>query len=640
MIKKPPTVHFHELRIRHLPLWLMGYVIFIIFAIFLSYYLNTLPPSSSKLTNAYYFADEVDLPLELKVDTATRVELPDMETAEQGVRKEGWYKIVVPANHLELTDQRLCIYLPMVNQNVEVFLNDRWLGNGGRMESPIDRNYNNPLIFNFSKNDLAPNHNAFYIHVKGLLPRWTYLGEVYVASEATLKPIYEKQKLLRVNLVIFTSIALMFTSLFTALLWLLRRKKAELYYLWYSLAELLWAIHDTNLFIKRIPVSDVVWESLVSLSIGWSILCFLFFIHRYTGQYNVNTDRMIFFLGVLFTLPFAYQDFNWVVFYGYQAWLLFVLIVGLYAVIFMLKRYINTRDQNILVMLLASGVMIAFGVHDLLATQAILPPSSPYIMSISALLIILVISTLLIRRFVASLDVVEHYNESLQKQVQLKESQLKQEYQKTQKLQKQQILNNERERIMRDIHDGIGGQLVSTLAAIESPDATMTQVRDNLKIALQDLRLVIDSLDGDSQDLIMILGTLRTRLEALLLQANIKLIWKVQDLPILEEFGPEKALNTMRIVQEAITNVIKHSGASQLTMSAYPEVIEGKEVVVVSVVDNGCGIKQIPNLTGGRGMLNMRSRAASIDAQIAIKNNAPTGALITLTFNTNICLPT
>lgn len=616
-------------RINNLTLWFCGYLAFIAFAIFISYYLNAQPPSTSALHQATYVASDVDHPKDLQRNLYTDVTLPDMKTAELQERTEGWYVIPIPKNKASFDVSRLCIYLPVVNLNVEVFLNDKWLGNGGRMESPVDRNFNRPLIYNFDRNDLNENNNVFYVRVKGLLPRWTYLGGVYIAPESTLYPIYEKQKLLRVNLIIFTSIALVFTSLFTAILWLLRRKKEETYYLWYSFAEMLWAVHDTNLFIKRIPVSDSLWESLVTLTIGWSILSFILFIHRYTGNYSEKVDQGILWLGIAFTIPFGYQDFEWVVFYGYQVWMFYVLSVGIYGGVFLLRSYIKTKNQNLLMMLFAGTVMIAFGVHDLLATLAILPPSSPYIMSISALLIILVISSLLIRRFVESLKVVEHYNESLQEKVLLREKQLRLEYQKTQKLQKRQVLNDERERMMRDIHDGIGGHLVTTLAAIDSSDATIGQVKENLTIALQDLRLIIDSLDGESQELTVILGTLRVRLEGLLQQANIKLIWQVEDLPMLEEFGPEKALNTMRIVQEAITNVIKHSGASELIVAAYPEVLDGKQFTVVSIADNGFGFDYNRSLIG-RGILNMKSRAIKIGAQLVVEKNAPNGALIKL----------
>jgi signal transduction histidine kinase len=159
---------------------------------------------------------------------------------------------------------------------------------------------------------------------------------------------------------------------------------------------------------------------------------------------------------------------------------------------------------------------------------------------------------------------------------------------------------------------------------------TMKEVKNNLKIALQDLRLVIDSLDGDAQDITTILGTLRMRLGDLLKKGNIELIWKVQDLPMLEEFGPEKSLNTMRIIQEAITNVIKHSGATRLTISTYSLEKNGGILAIVEITDNGCGM--IKGTPMGRGLYNMKQRAQRMDALIEIKLKNKTGVSVLLVF--------
>ena len=618
----------HPLRVKNVGLWFSFYLIFIIFSVYISYYLNTLPPIKSELSVATLTISTADIPDNIKYKKVIPVSLPDRKMAEKLDITESWYTISIPDRMTLLKSQKLCIYIPFLGHNIEVFLNQQWLGNGGKMQSPIDRHTNHPLIFSFDRQQFKSTNNKLYIHLKGIHPEWTYLGKIYLGSEALLKPIYHKQKFLRINLVIVTTIALVFTSIFTALLWFLRRK--ETYYLWYSGAELLWAAHDTNLFLKQIPFSDAVWEAFIPLSFGWSILFFVFFIHSYIGKFNYKIDQFILFSGIALSIPFFFLDFSWNIFYGYKVWFIFILLIGVYITHFMMKHYLKTNDKNVLLMIFATFITMLFGIHDLLAATTLLPASSPYIMYLSAFLIILVISSILIRRFVASLNIVEHYNEVLQKQVKEKERELKQEYKKTQELQQQQILNTERERIMRDIHDGIGGQLVTTLAAIESPDMTMKEVKNNLKIALQDLRLVIDSLDGDAQDITTILGTLRMRLGDLLKKANIELIWKVQDLPMLEEFGPEKSLNTMRIIQEAITNVIKHSEATQLTISTYSLEKNEKILAIVEITDNGSGM--IKGAPAGRGLYNMKRRAQRMDASIEMNSNNNTGMSVLLIF--------
>ncbi|RTZ65682.1 MAG: hypothetical protein DSZ29_03995 [Aquificaceae bacterium] len=615
-------------QVKNIKVWLLIYLLFICSVVYVSYSLNENPPHNTEISQGLFIASNAPTPSSIKEGEKVSITLPDMYTAKKLDVREGWYILPVPDVLLPNLKDKLALYVPKLSTNIEVYINHQWLGNGGRIDETASKNTHHPLVFYLDKKQLKDKGNTLFIHIKGGLPIWTYLSKVYLGDEKTITPIYEKQEILKVTLVIVITIGLVLTALFTLLFWFLRRE--ETYYFWYFLAEILWATHDLKLFIKKVPFSNTLWETITILAIGWSIISFILFIHRYLLHYNKKTDRLIFLLGCLFSLPFLYQDITWITFYGYKVWLLFVATSGIYVFFFMLTNFKKTRDQTVLLMLMTGFIMLLFGMHDLLAVNAIILPSSPYLLYFSAILIVSVISSLLIRRFIENLKIVENYNDQLKWQVKKKQQQLESEYKKTQKLQEQQILNEERERIMRDIHDGIGGQLATTLAAIDSPDLTKDDIKDNLQLALQDLRLVIDSLDGDSQDITTILGTLRMRLGSLLEKADIKLIWKVQELPLLEEFGPENSLNIMRIIQEAITNVVKHSGATVLTISTYEEEKEGKTYSVVEVADNGCGIPE--NSTKGRGVVNMKRRAININASFKITSPKIKGSIIKLLF--------
>src|SRR5260370_17986913 len=69
-------------------------------------------------------------------------------------------------------------------------------------------------------------------------------------------------------------------------------------------------------------------------------------------------------------------------------------------------------------------------------------------------------------------------------------------------------LARERTRLMRDLHDGLGGQLVSIVALSERGDAG-APIGDAARAALKDLRLVIDSMDDIGGDLMLALGSCR-----------------------------------------------------------------------------------------------------------------------------------
>lgn len=189
-------------------------------------------------------------------------------------------------------------------------------------------------------------------------------------------------------------------------------------------------------------------------------------------------------------------------------------------------------------------------------------------------------------------------------------------------LQTREVLSEERERIMRDMHDGIGGILVSTLAMLEAGETDMNRIETALRAALDDLRLMIDSLDTlEDQHLSLALGMFRTRILPRLKDCGLSIDWPVIDLTETNDPGPHQVLQIMRILQEAITNVIKHAQASKLlvrvTQNSHP--VEAAHTLI-EIKDNGIGF--CGNKGKGRGIKNMRHRAHSIGAEIKINDSS------------------
>ena len=176
----------------------------------------------------------------------------------------------------------------------------------------------------------------------------------------------------------------------------------------------------------------------------------------------------------------------------------------------------------------------------------------------------------------------------------------------------------ERERLMREMHDGLGGQLVSTLALVQSGGALPEDVEEGLKDAIEDLRMVIDSLSPMEGDLGALLGTLRSRMERRLAQQGLSFRWEIQDLPLLTWLGPEAAVQVLRIVQEAITNVIKHARAATITVQTGRQANRlGRGGVFVAVTDDGEGFAE--SSAAGRGLHNMRARASRVGGELIIQ---------------------
>ena len=606
-------------------IWFAFFFVYVIGAFYFSYLWLPKLPDQFRLQSGQVIESSSATPHALTSLDKQTVMLPDWDTPGHLNAKSLWY--LIPFNADTVTSQKHAIYLPRVSQNAEVFLNNYWLGNGGSMQSPVSRNRDHNLIFNFDSRILKPQENILAIHLVGESPKRSYLGDVYIGPEQLLKNHASLNKHLHIDLVMVITICLLFTSIFISILWLLRQ--SDTYYLWYAIFSLLWVFHDYNHFIRNLPIPTALWETLAPMTFGYSMLSIIFFIHRYEGHYSTKIEKILLTYVVALSLPFLNQDLEWIMFYAYHIWSPAIALIGFYALYFILGTYNRTKQDRLIPIFIGGFAIMVFGPHDLLLALQVIPKQSPYMMHFAALLVIVVIGTTLITRFVQSMNVVEHYNRQLQAEVHRNTSDMEYSYRQVQKLMRKYTVAEERQRIMRDIHDGIGGQLVAILASLDSGEVAQTQLKADIKSALQDLRLVIDSLDEESDDLPTLLGMLRMRLSDQFANAKLKLHWKVEDLPRIDNFGPAKVLNTMRIIQEAITNAIKHSDADNLTISTELMSSDGGEnYACIIVSDDGCGT--LPDEARGRGLLNMQKRADQIGGDLHITANKGTGVSVRL----------
>lgn len=180
--------------------------------------------------------------------------------------------------------------------------------------------------------------------------------------------------------------------------------------------------------------------------------------------------------------------------------------------------------------------------------------------------------------------------------------------------QKEMLLMRERERMTREMHDGLGGQLVSTIAMLERGRSTQSEVTEALRRALDDMRIVIDSLDPTTTDLTTSLGKLRARLEPLVRRNGMLLRWRFENVRGLDDYPPEQSLHFLRIIQEAVTNAILHAKASEVSVSIRAGDARG-DVLSIEIRDDGRGFR--PDAApGGRGIAHMKSRAKALGAEL------------------------
>ena len=176
----------------------------------------------------------------------------------------------------------------------------------------------------------------------------------------------------------------------------------------------------------------------------------------------------------------------------------------------------------------------------------------------------------------------------------------------------------ERERYIRDMHDGLGAELVSTLAAAKTGKLSQEALVDSLQSCLDQMRLAIDSSGVGTEDLTAALANLRYRMEPRLRAAGIRLVWDVSGMPDDFACPPELSFCALSVLQEALTNAVKYSGADRLEVKAS---VNGG-ALQLSAADNGRGMApgavSDRSQGNGLGLANMGRRVREAGGELSV----------------------
>jgi signal transduction histidine kinase len=199
-------------------------------------------------------------------------------------------------------------------------------------------------------------------------------------------------------------------------------------------------------------------------------------------------------------------------------------------------------------------------------------------------------------------------------------------------LERSKAILDERSRIMKDMHDGIGGQLIASLALVENEKDSVIKetITEILKHCIDDLRLIINSLSSSANTLSALLADFKYRMSKRLDSMDIRLVWVVEDAIDHIQLQPQQGLNILRILQESFTNTLKHAKASKIQLHAYQE----DEHIVIHIEDNGHFTAS--DNCYGQGIQNMKWRAEQLSANVAIQASEKGGCSVTLSIPTSI----
>jgi signal transduction histidine kinase len=515
------------------------------------------------------------------------------------------------------------VYVESLGMNAEVLLNGRPVGDAGRMEDPVRRNWARPLLFDLVPSSVRAGENVLRVRVASDEPHFGFLGNVYVGPIDRLMPAYDARYALKVTAVWIITACQVLVALFTAALWL--RWRDEESYGWFAVATIAWAATHLSLLVTDPPLRSAAWTATFVLSLGvWASLetCFVVAFLGYRRSWLARLSLWTGVAGAVTVAALAATRSPLVLDAG-LAWLTVLLALGP-ATVAMTIRALGERGSGAAAALpnLLGLTVVPCALHDWMVLVGLIGGGIDFFLPYVALPAVVGMSWALLRRFVVALRDSEAAVAELGRRVREKHDQLEGAYRRLREVERTRVLADERERIMREMHDGLGSHLVSSLALIEA-EAPRAQVSEALRGALEDLRVMVDALVPIEGDLVTALAMLRSRLAPRLEAGGVHVQWSVDNLPPVSPLGPHAVLQVLRIVQEAITNVLKHAGARSLVIRCGAGTSSaGAGGVVVEVTDDGRGLGQAPR--AGRGLASMRRRAQTLGGEVVVSSSAGT----------------
>jgi signal transduction histidine kinase len=258
-------------------------------------------------------------------------------------------------------------------------------------------------------------------------------------------------------------------------------------------------------------------------------------------------------------------------------------------------------------------VLVVLGAHDLARWTGYVSYENLLLAPYATPFLILALGTTVVTQHLNTLRTLARTNELLEQRVDEKVREAQLAHARMNEVLREQAVLRERQRIMTDMHDGIGADLLGLLGVAREPRLDTTEVSRRVTHILADLRAIVDSLEPVEGDLGVVLGNIRYRMRAAIEQSGIQLAWQVEPLPLVAGLTPEKVLPVQRIVMEAISNALQHSGATLVTVSARAR----DDQVEVVIEDNGKGY-DATSMRTGRGLRSMRARAQGAAIQLAM----------------------
>ena len=544
--------------------------------------------------------------------------LPDnWNLSRPGVGGFAWYRVDFD---LRQDQQQLsALYVPRFSMNGVVYVNGEFVGGDGRFAEPTARQWYRPHLYQVPQKLLKLGPNVIHIRIKAYANNRGGLSELHFGAAAPVEAMWQQRQFWQVTSIQITSAITLGLSALAFVAWSLNGFGSA--YGYFAAGALVWALRNTHFLFTNIPVPAPVWEVLVATSLMWVMVLISMFVIRFANKSYPVAERWM--AGYVVAVPFII----WLA--GTQHLALAItlcysvqLLIGAWILKLLVDLVRRERSTNTALLLFASLIMYALATLDFVTQADALNYSRPYNLHFGAPIMFTVVALNMFQRFAESRRRADELALSLEARVAQKNQELQQTYEALRRVEATQLKAQERGRIMQDMHDGLGSQLVSSLAMAQGGGLSSAQTYDLLRSCIDDLRLAIDTSTDSRDSLALALGNLRFRMEPRLKAAGITLRWNTQGLLDHLPLPVEQQLPVLRVIQETITNTLKHAQAGALEVT----VASSEHALRIEIADDGIGfdVDAARRTATGKGLNSLEKRARMLAAELRV-DSSPAG---------------
>lgn len=559
------------------------------------------------------------------------VSLPDLGWLERWHDYQGWalYRVVFRADCFQKgqLDDPLTLVISYLNAAGAIYINNQLLHRDVSLSEPLTQGVNTPRHWILAAADRHTDTlNTLHIYVKGIPQRIPAgLGSVVIAPYHEAMPLYNAWLWSKLRIP-WMSITVSFAFGLASLVVWIKNRQLNVFF-WYGAVNLAWVLFYGVLQLQDPwPLSNTRMILKVSnVAFVFYVACFCMLLWRFAEHRSPRLESGLWACVAVASIALFYvQSSFWEPIVYIVVFLLFVILLLIAFIQFLIFTIANLRTERVIVSI-TLVIFIMIMLHDLslifVSTKSGEPTIwAPYA-TLPAALCMAIVMTLFSRRTIRRLT---SFNTALESEIEVARQTLQTQMDEQQRLRIANSKLHERLRLGRELHDGLGSSLVSAIARMERhQDASLHNTKTHrialatLKLLRNDLRHIIDNAFISSQRASSAPGPwiapIRQRYSTLFDELDMRLIWHI---PAKWHQPPteERCMALARIMEEALTNIIKHSRAKVARITLR----QNTHNLFLAIEDDGIGFDMslVKDAGFSVGIQSMQVRAKGQSGQL------------------------